>query len=206
MQVTTFHDVEAPETAVTPMAQDTTRIDTMDNTISIKQFLQRPVKLEHFVLTPGIKYLRKTVTTQAQDAIRSYNLPYAVLDKGGKIPKIQNHQYFKANIRVKLTLNTNPFVAGRFYLTYSPYENDIVQARQQKWASRAGVTAYPGVEIDAQLNNSVEMVIPFPSYKEAYVLTGEPENFRDVVSVCSNRYNRIEGLERSDRLYYLRMV
>lgn len=169
--------METPEVALTAMAQDTSRIDTMDNTVTITQFLRRPVKLEHFVLKPGIKFLQQTVTTQPQTPIRSYDLPYAVLDRGGKIPKIQNHQYFKANIRVKLTLNTNPFVAGRFYLTYSPYEKAIVQSRQQQWASRAGVTAYPGVEIDAQLNNSVEMVIPFPSYKEAYVLTGEPENF-----------------------------
>lgn len=177
IEVTTFHDVETPEVALTAMAQNTSRIDTMDDTVSIVQFLRRPVKLDHIQISPGISILQKTATTTAQQPIISHDFPYAILDKGGKMPKVQNHQYFKASVRVKLVLNTNPFVLGRFYLTYSPYEKDIVKARQQQWASRAGVTAYPGVEIDAQLNNSVEMVIPFPSYKEAYVLTGEPENF-----------------------------
>lgn len=186
-EITTFHDVEAPQLTVTPMATNTSSIGTMDDTVSIVNFLQRPVRLDYFKLdpTPAASQddvsewttLKPIVTTEPQRPIRSYSLPQDVLNLGGKLAKTQNHQFFKADIHIKLTLNVNPFVAGRFYLTYSPYENRIVRARQQRWASRAGVTAYPGVEFDVQIGNSVEMVIPFASYKEAYVLTQEPESF-----------------------------
>lgn len=169
------------------MAANVSDINTMDDTISIVRFLQRPVKLDHFKLdvTPppsaktvsGWKPLQSVVTTDPQVPIVSYALPGDILSKGSKLAKTMNHYYFKADVHIKLTINTNPFVAGRFYLTYSPYEDFIVRARQQLWASRAGVTAYPGVEIDVQLDNSVEIVIPFASYKEAYVLTKDPENY-----------------------------
>lgn len=186
-EITTFHDVETPQLTITPMAANTSGIGTMDDTASIVNFLQRPVQLDYFKLDPTAPVgkddvsewtvLKPIVLKEPQRPIRSYNLPQDVLEKGGKLAKTQNHQFFKADIHIKLTLNVNPFVAGRFYLTYSPYENSIVKARQQRWASRAGVTAYPGVEFDVQLGNTVEMVIPFASYKEAYVLTSEPENF-----------------------------
>lgn len=153
----------------------------MDSTASIVQFLQRPVKLDNFQLQPGndsVKALKQFIVKSPQEPIRSWKLPQAVLDKGQKMQKVSNQYFFKADVRLKVVLNTNPFVAGRFYLTYSPYEDNVTKSRKQIYASRAGVTAYPGVEIDAQLNNTVEIVIPFASYKEAYLLnTKEPENF-----------------------------
>ncbi len=152
----------------------------MDDTVSIVQFLQRPIKLAHFQLTAtkNTQSLNPATFGTAQPFIEQWNLPYDILSKGGKLEKANNHQYFKADIKIKIILNANPFISGRFWLTYSPYEDDVTGARQQKYASRAGVTAYPGVEIDAQLDNAVEMLIPYASYKEAYVLTTEtPENF-----------------------------
>lgn len=172
VEITTFQDVEAPAVAITPMAQNTASIAHFDNTFDLKEFLRRPVKLSHFQLDVGEKYkLNEFTERDPQRPVASWNLPGDILKHGGKLDKVRNHQFFKADVRVKITLNTNPFVAGRFYLTYSPYENRITEARQQQWASRAGVTAYPGVEIDAQLDNSVEITIPFASYKESYVLT-----------------------------------
>lgn len=151
----------------------------MDDTVSIVQFLQRPIKLDHFQLTPinNPKPLNKATFGTKQPTVKQYDLPYDILSKGGKLEKANNHQYFKADIKVKIVLNANPFISGRFWLTYSPYEDTVVGARRQIYASRAGVTAYPGVEIDAQLDNTVEMLIPYASYKEAYVLTDKPENF-----------------------------
>ncbi|UTQ50717.1 MAG: capsid protein [Novo Mesto dicistrovirus 1] len=162
------------------MLQNTSSAQHMDDTVSIVQFLQRPIKLAHFQLTAtaNTKSLNPATFGQEQPSIAQWNLPYDILNKGGKLEKANNHQYFKADIKVKIILNANPFIAGRFWLTYSPYEDTVTGARQQKYASRAGVTAYPGVEIDAQLDNAVEMLIPYASYKEAYVLTTEqPENF-----------------------------
>lgn len=179
VQITTFQDVEVPQVVVTTMEQDTSDINDMDDTVSIAKFLQRPVKLDSIKLTPTTtaNRLRSIVTTTPQQPLWSADLPSRLLNIGGKGQKIANHHFFKADVHIKVVVNTNPFVSGRFYLTYSPYEDTVVKPRQQKWASRSGVTAYPGVELDLQIDNSVEIIVPYASYKEAYVLVGEPENF-----------------------------
>jgi hypothetical protein len=172
--------VEQPNLAAIPMLQNTSSAGHMDDSVSIIQFLQRPVRLEQFQLSgdSNIEPLNKATITKQQKPIKSYNVPYDILNVGGKLAKANNHQYFKADVHIKIVLNANPFISGRFWLTYSPYEDLVIAARKQINASRAGVTAYPGIEIDAQLDNSVEMVIPFASFKEAYVLTTDkPENF-----------------------------
>lgn len=178
VEITAFQDVEAPAIAATPMPQNTTSISHFDITFDIKEFLRRPVKLWHSQLGVGEgNPISEFVERDPQTPIKQWNFPGDLLTLGGKLDKVKNHQYFKADVKMKLVLNTSPFVAGRFYLTYSPYENTISDSRQQRWASRSGLTAYPGVEIDAQLDNSVEITIPFASFKESYVLTTNSENF-----------------------------
>lgn len=187
MEITAFHDVEKPQTSEIPMAQDTSAVNQLDDTFSIIQFLKRPVKLETFQVTSGDSSpVLKPVIFDAnpknnQIPIKEYTFPKDIMLLGGKLEKMVNQQFFKADIHVKIVLNANPFVCGRFYLTYSPYEDQVSDARKQRNASRAGVTAYPGVEIDAQLDNTVEIVIPYASYKEAYVLTSE--NLEDYVKM-----------------------
>nr|AXA52580.1 putative capsid [Linepithema humile virus 1] len=155
----------------------------MDDTHSIVQFLERPVQIDHFSVsaTDGdqVRPLKKIISVRAQPQpyVRKYSFPSKVIQMGGKADKMENFKYFKANIRVKVVLNANPFVAGRFYLTYSPYEDQVTAARQQIYSSRAGVTAYPGVEIDVQLDNSVEIDIPYASYREAYDLTKDDTDY-----------------------------
>lgn len=178
IEITAFQDVEAPAVAITPMSQNTTSVSHFDATFDIKEFLRRPTKLWHSQLGLGEgNPISDFVERDPQTPIKQWNFPGDLLSVGGKLEKVKNHQYFKADVKMKLVLNTSPFVAGRFYLTYSPYENSISESRQQKWASRSGLTAYPGVEIDAQLDNSVEITIPFASFKESYVLTTNAENF-----------------------------
>lgn len=178
VEITAFQDVETPAIAILPMAQSTTSIAHFDNTFDLKEFLRRPFKLWHSQLSATTNSaVSEFAESDPQKPIISWSLPGDVLAGGNKLQKVMNHQFFKADIKIKLVLNTSPFVAGRFYLTYSPYENTISEARQQKWASRAGLTAYPGVEVDAQLDNSVELTIPFASFKESYVLTVKEEDF-----------------------------
>lgn len=182
-EVTTFHDVETPNRFTTPMAQDNSGAGKMDDTHSIIQFLQRPVRIDQFELDTSsgdaVTALAPVVFTTAnnQKPVKSYVLPSAVMTAGNKIQKLNNFKYFKANIRVKFVLNANPFTAGRFYITYSPYEDQVTDSRKCINSSRAGVTAYPGVEMDLQLDNSVEIDIPFASYREAYDLTENPEDY-----------------------------
>lgn len=178
VQVTTFHDVEVPNRFITPMGQNNSSIRDMDDTHSIIQFLERPTVVGQFQLSTAAGDqtvpLRRFITDTGtpQKPVFSYEFPSRLIDRGGKAQKLQNFKYLRANIMVKIVLNANPFVGGRFYVTYSPYENNLQSnARKQLMSSRAGVSAYPGVELDLQLDNSIEIELPFASYKEAYDLT-----------------------------------
>lgn len=182
-ELTVFHDVEQPRVALPIAPQTTSSLAKLDSTATIVDFLSRTVVLDQFELVQGEsndnhKPLNAATFKDPQPAIRQYSLPGDILKLGGKLDKANNHQYFKADCHIKLVLNTNPMVAGRFWLTYSPYEHKVDKARRQQYNSRAGVTAYPGIEIDVQINDTAEMVIPFASYKEAYDLnTPTPEDF-----------------------------
>nr|AAL05920.1 capsid protein [Acute bee paralysis virus]AAL05921.1 capsid protein [Acute bee paralysis virus] len=183
-QITTFHDVETPNRIDTPMAQDTSSARSMDDTHSIIQFLQRPVLIDHIEVIAGStaddnKPLNRYVLNRQnpQPFVRSWTLPSVVLSAGGKGQKLANFKYLRCDVKVKIVLNANPFIAGRLYLAYSPYDDRVDPARSILNTSRAGVTGYPGIEIDFQLDNSVEMTIPYASFQEAYDLVTGTEDF-----------------------------
>jgi len=165
------------------MAQNTAATGNMDDTHSIIQFLERPVRLAQFELTTATGddsvALKPFITDvkNPQPYVNKWSLPSDIIKVGGKAEKLVNFKYFKADVNIKLVLNANPFVAGRLFLTYSPYEDKISKQRQQRFTSRAGVTAYPGVEIDVQLDNTVEIVVPYASYREAYDLTRDVDDY-----------------------------
>nr|QGN03907.1 CRPV capsid superfamily [Kashmir bee virus] len=166
------------------MAQDTSSARNMDDTHSIIQFLQRPVLIDNIEIVAGStaddnKPLKRYVldTTNKQPIVKSWTLPSTVLKAGGKAQKLANFKYLRCDVKVKLVLNANPFIAGRLYLAYSPYDDKVASSRSVLNTSRAGVTGYPGVELDFQLDNSVEMTIPYASFQEAYDLVTGTEDF-----------------------------
>lgn len=166
------------------MAQDTSSARHMDDTHSIIQFLQRPVLIDNIEIVAGStaddnKPLTRYVLDRAnkQPYVRTWTLPSTVLKAGKKAEKLANFKYLRCDIKVKLVLNANPFIAGRLYLAYSPYDDKVAASRSVLNTSRAGVTGYPGVELDFQLDNSVEMTIPYASFQEAYDLVSGTEDF-----------------------------
>lgn len=180
VEITSFQDTEAPAISILPDLENTSDLDKLDNTFNIVEFLKRPVKIlqkQLNVKTGNVVPIVEFNNLAEQPYIFKFDLPYDLIRVGNKLSKISNQYFMKADMHFKLTLNTNPFVGGKFYLTYSPYENELAKYRKQVCGSRSSITAYPGVEIDVQIDNSVEIVIPYSSYKEAYLLQQNPENF-----------------------------
>lgn len=166
------------------MAQDTSSARSMDDTHSIIQFLQRPVLIDNIEIVAGTTADNNTALsryvldrTNPQKYIKQWTLPSTVLKAGGKAQKLANFKYLRCDVQVKIVLNANPFIAGRLYLAYSPYDDKVAPERRIIYTSRAGVTGYPGVELDFQLDNSVEMTIPYASFQEAYDLVSGTEDF-----------------------------
>jgi hypothetical protein len=200
-EITQFHDVEQPRIALPVLPQETSSINQLDNTATIVDFLKRPVRIDQFEFdTTQHADITEAISAYTfkdpQPYLKRYSIPGDIFKYGNKLEKANNHHYFKADVHLKLVLNVNPFICGRFYLTYSPYENQVDKARRQIYNSRAGITAYPGVEIDIQIDNSVELVIPFASYKEAYNLMNIEDE--DYVTVYLFGISKLKGKPESN--------
>nr|QKW94211.1 structural polyprotein [PNG bee virus 8] len=149
-------------------------ISDIEDTHSIVQFLARPVLIyDQDFKNSQLAPLNNFVITanDAQKPVFNLSLPWDVLKYGGKDCKVQKFEYFRADVKIKITINANNMTSGRFWLTYAPIDALIDSPYKITAKHRAGVTAYPGVEMDIQINNSVEMVIPYSHWAEAMSLT-----------------------------------
>lgn len=107
--------------------------------------------------------------------ILSLELPKKLFETGGKLEKVNNFEWFKANFVIRLVINANPFVAGRLYLSYR-CSAPVLDGMDIYAKGRAGITSYPGVEIDLQSNTAAEIVIPWLSVADAMSLTRDSYN------------------------------
>ncbi|UQS94387.1 MAG: structural polyprotein [Corattcep virus 1] len=106
-----------------------------------------------------------------QNPIFRFSLPFDLIKLGGKDQKIARFEYLKADVVIKLMLNANNMTSGRFWLCYAPIDALVSTGNQLINRHRAGITAYPGVEIDININNAVELVVPYVYWAEAMSIT-----------------------------------
>lgn len=167
IQITTFEDAQ-PVAVEAPHKFIDHNIFPEDNQ-SIIQFLERPV-LVHSDVFNSVKPVETFVQVSENIPIVNLSFPSTLFDEGEKSRKLDNFAYFKANIKIKLTINANNMTNGSFYMTYVPLHNfqPINQAIFRK--SRESITSYPGVIIDIQDQNSIEIEIPYLYWAEAYPL------------------------------------
>jgi hypothetical protein len=170
-EVTTFEDATLAPGYEYPMPAQVSDIGSIDATHTIVQFLKRPVLMYDQVITTVTPLTPLPTTSGTQKPVFSFNLPWDLVKLGGKSLKVQNFEYFKADVKIKITINANNMTAGRFYLTYAPYDQFIVEGYKQVDKHAAGLTSYPGVELDIQINNTVEILVPYLHWAEALSLT-----------------------------------
>lgn len=173
VEVTTFEDAEVTPGYETPMSSNTTKLSAIESTHSIIEFLRRPVLMQDVELKPtDITTMKDTpFDGEVQKEVLKANFPFDLAKTGGKAEKLNRFEYFKTDIVVKITINANNMTSGRFWLTYAPIDAFISEEFKITSKHRAGVTSYPGVEMDIQINNSVEMKIPYLHWAEAMSTT-----------------------------------
>jgi len=168
-QTTVFRDSKASEALVAEVPVSQT--EDLDFTHSIIQVLARPTLIDDFnVVTTGATM---PIFDNARGPIRSYRLPHDILQKGAKILKVANFEFIKCNMVVKIMTNANPFVAGRYWICYSPYEERKLFPHRCINKTRAAVTSYPGVELDLQTNNSITIQVPWSDLRDNGSLTSD---------------------------------
>lgn len=170
-QITTFEDATSAIGFEYPNKANVSDLQHIDTNHTILQFLQRPVLMFDSVITTTTPLIQIPTKAASQVPVFSFSLPGDLLKLGFKAEKVSKFEYFKADIRIKVTINANNMTAGRFFLTYAPYDNLIQVGYRQRDKHAAGVTSYPGVELDIQTNNTVEILVPYLHWAEALSLT-----------------------------------
>jgi hypothetical protein len=174
IQETAFNDAAVVSNAESTAPES--RIDRFDELSSIIAFLKRPTLIWQSRLDSSSPSLQpvSTVTTNdiIQTPIKTFTFPYDLMVTGNKFEKIRNFEWFKADVRLRILVNANPFIAGRLWITYSPIDVSSNTATLRTYAriehkGRVGVTSYPGVELDLQTNTAAELVVPWIAETDA---------------------------------------
>nr|UWX36827.1 structural polyprotein [Hangzhou dicistrovirus 3]WAM46883.1 structural polyprotein [Hangzhou dicistrovirus 3] len=152
-----------------------TNISDLDDIATVVKFLQRPVEIDQFTLTSTnfkrITSFGSNTGYAPQPTVASYALPRDIMRFGYKIDKLNNFEWFKADMVLRFMVNVNPFVAGRLWVAFAPMESEVFDECTMLYKSRASVTSYPGVELDLQNNTAAEIRIPWCSQYDAMSLT-----------------------------------
>lgn len=152
-----------------------TSISDLDEIASIIRFLERPAEIAQFTIDSS-NFTRLNPFASAtgyalQPSVAQYNLPRDIMRKGFKNNKLNNFEWFKADMVLRFMINVNPFVAGRLWVCFSPKDDELETVCTIGYKSRAAITSYPGVEIDLQNNTAAEIRIPWCSQYDALSLT-----------------------------------
>uniref|UniRef100_A0AAT9JFP2 Structural polyprotein n=1 Tax=Periplaneta americana dicistrovirus TaxID=3032227 RepID=A0AAT9JFP2_9VIRU len=167
IQVTKFEDAEPAVAYVPPNLNHENLFPETNQTLV--DFLERPELIASTTITNPV-VIEDFPTDNYNPPIFSISFPTALIHAGNKLQKLANFTYFKADIKVKLTLSANNMTSGRLFLCYSPIDNVQSPSGQIAYRSRASITSFPGVPINIQSVNSCELLIPYSYWAEAWPL------------------------------------
>lgn len=173
VQETAFNDASLVENSesTTPFSG----MSRFDELSSIIAFLERPALLWQSRIDSTVVALNPASSISSlsisQTPVKTFNFPSDLMAAGNKFAKIQHFEWFKADVKLRILINANPFVAGRLWITYSPVDqsafNTIQPYARIENKGRVGITSYPGVELDLQTSTAAEILIPWIAKADA---------------------------------------
>lgn len=174
-QITKFVDDVNVETYEKPMMSSTTAWTRMaeDSKLhDIHAILQRPVNVREGEFNSAFT----SVTLKFPDVIlkKSTNV----------VKKLDYFTYFRANVKCKLVFNATPFMSGKYWMFFAPF--DSISNRGSIIAALQNTTGFPGVEIDLASNAPVEIKIPYCAPLSHYNLIDTHSNMGELNIVPIN--------------------
>lgn len=137
---------------------------------TIKDFLQRPFPLLNFDWT---------ISQTKFSTLQSVEFPDAILSNALYVEKLAGFLGVRADLRLRLQVNAQPFQAGRLIIAWVPYFKYLGAARTDFWSSdteqsMVAVSSLPHVEIDLSQCTEGVLDIPYTSPQLYYnLVTGE---------------------------------
>jgi hypothetical protein len=98
------------------------------------------------------------------------------------LDKLNYFTYFRANVKIRITFNSTPFISGRYWAYFSPFEGNT----NRSWSTLPHVTGYPGIEFDLASNSPVEIKIPYCAPLSHYNLINTFSNMGTLKIVALN--------------------
>nr|ULF99974.1 MAG: polyprotein [Marnaviridae sp.] len=165
------------------------------NLLRMDNFLDRPVALATYTITPGADLtveLDPWTTFMAQPSVRS---------------KLRNYAFLRGNLNVRLTISGTPFHYGRVQVSYQPLaaHNRVINyhiprlGTDRRFQSLCYLSQAPGCAVlDVKDNKPLDMVCPFISpapmvrlFNTSPLIMGESTPFDDVTSLGKMYINTI---------------
>lgn len=179
-QITTFADDVDTDTYTKPMPSSNmqwVKLGDDDKTHSVLSILQRPV-----VVARG-----EFVTTFTSLSLKFPDVIFS--NSTNVVSKLDYFAYFRANVRIRLLFNATPFMNGRYWMFFAPF--DSVSNRAALVATTDGnvlpnCTGFPGVEIDLASNAPVEIEIPYCAPLSHYNLVNSFSNMGEFYLIPLN--------------------
>jgi hypothetical protein len=182
-EITKFVDDVQPETYEKPMMStplDWTSMAEDTKLHDIHAILQRPVRiLDYEFINPGFINI-------------NLKFPDVILQNSTNVvSKLDYFTYFRANIKVKLMFNATPFMSGKYWMYFAPF--DRISNRGSRQSHLPNVTGYPGTEIDLASGAPVEIKIPYCAPLSHYNLLDTHSNMGELYVVPLNSIQTNSG-------------
>lgn len=154
------------------LSSSSSHISDLDTVSTIKNFLARPSEIYRGRISGSSPVLLPLGALGAgtQTSFAHFHFPYDAMTNT-KLKKVSQFRFFKADVRLRILISANPFIAGKLYVTIAPNNWITEEINSIRWKGRRGVTSYPGKEIDLQTATATDMLIPWCSIKECLDLT-----------------------------------
>lgn len=163
-QVTQFTDIVAPETHDIVSTPSLLSSGDMINQGELADFLRRPVLIDESTWTVGTTYASLGISPWAE----FFN--NAVIKK-----KIDNYAFINCTLKIKIMINSSPFLYGALVASYEPlinqYGGPISPSVPPDLIDLTQLTTQPHVFITAADSRGGEMSLPFFYHQEWLDLT-----------------------------------
>nr|APG76763.1 hypothetical protein 2 [Beihai picorna-like virus 70] len=143
-----------------------------DKLHDIHAILRRPVK----VLEGEFNNAFTTVSLKFPDVIFQ--------NSANVVKKLDYFTFFRANVKIRLVFNATPFMSGKYWLFFAPF--DDVSNRGAMLNNLPNATGFPGVEIDVGSNAPVEIKMPYCSPLSHFNLIDSHSNMGEMYIVPIN--------------------
>lgn len=106
---------------------------------------------------------RPTIVFESQfdtiTALPTLIFPQVIFNNSENIvQKLNRFTYFRANVKIRVVFNATPFQQGRYWLFFSPFDNECNRPETGHLSNQTG---YPGIELDLASGAPVEVKIPY---------------------------------------------